>query len=217
MEGFPLSYIPKTAIRFPAPEFDATAYYNYEFKKIKLSDYKGKYVVLFFYPLDFSFVCPTEIIAFSDIAKTFREIDCEVLGCSIDSQFCHMEFCSKPRKKGGLGNMDIPLIADVDHQIAKDYGCLIDHGSDSGIAYRATYIIDREGILRHMSINDTPVGRNPDEILRLVQAFQFVDENGQVCPAKWKPGKKAVPPKVGDSKLQEYWEDVHAKGGEKDK
>ena len=111
--------------------------------------------------------------------------------------------------------MDIPLIADVDHQIAKDYGCLIDHGKDSGIAYRATFIIDREGILRHYSMNDTPVGRNPDEFLRLVQAFQYVDENGEVCPAKWKPGKKAIPPKVKDAKLQEYWEDVHDKGGEK--
>ena len=127
-----------------------------------------------------------------------------------------MEFCSKPRKKGGLGELDIPLIADTDHKISKDYGCLIDHGEDSGIAFRATYIIDKEGILRHMSINDTPVGRNPDEVLRLVQAFQYVDENGEVCPAKWKPGKKSIPPKVNDSKLKEYWEEEHAKGGEKD-
>jgi len=124
--------------------------------------------VLFFYPLDFTFVCPTEIVQFSDKAKDFRAEDCEVVGCSIDSQYTHMEYCKKDRKKGGLGNMDIPLLADVNKHIAISYGALI---PEDGIALRATYIIDDKGILRHMSINDLPVGRNVDEVLRLVKAF----------------------------------------------
>lgn len=124
--------------------------------------------MLFFYPLDFTFVCPTEIVQFSDKAKDFRAEDCEVVGCSIDSQYTHMEYCKKDRKKGGLGNMDIPLLADVNKHIAISYGALI---PEDGIALRATYIIDDKGILRHMSINDLPVGRNVDEVLRLVKAF----------------------------------------------
>ena len=217
LEGFPLTYIPKVAIRHPAPEIEATAYHEFEFKKFKLSDYKGKYVVLFFWPLDFTFVCPTEIIAFSDAAKSFRDNGCEVVGCSIDSQFTHMEYCMKPRKKGGLGEMDIPMIADLSKQIAKDYGCLIDHGKDNGVAFRATYIIDKNGIVRHISMNDLPVGRNVDEVLRLVQAFQYTDEHGEVCPSKWKPGKKTMVPDPKSEKLAEYWEETHAKGGEEDK
>jgi len=128
-------------------------------------------VVLFFYPLDFTFVCPTEIVSFSDKAAEFRAIGCEVIGCSIDSQFVHMEYCKKDRKKGGLGKMDIPLVADVTKKIAKTYGCLIDHGDDNGVAFRGTYIIDKNGIVRHISISDLPVGRNVDETLRLVKAF----------------------------------------------
>jgi len=159
-----------TAVRKPAPHFEAAAWFN-GFKTVKLSDYKGKYVVLFFYPLDFTFVCPTEIVQFSDKAAAFREIGCEVIGASIDSQFSHMEYCKKDRKKGGLGKMDIPLIADVTKKISKTYGCLIDQGGDNGVSFRATYIIDRAGIVRHISISDLPVGRNVDEVLRLVKAF----------------------------------------------
>lgn len=158
------------SIRKPAPDFIADVYYN-GMKKIRLSDYKGKYVVLFFYPLDFTFVCPTEIVQFSDRAQEFRGINCEIIGASIDSQFSHMEYTKKDRKKGGLGKMDIPLIADVTKKISKIYGCLIDHGDDEGVAYRATYIIDTKGILRHISISDLPVGRNVEEVLRLVKAF----------------------------------------------
>jgi alkyl hydroperoxide reductase subunit AhpC len=145
----------------------------------------GKYVVLFFYPLDFTFVCPTEIIQFSDRAKEFRDINCEIVGLSIDSQFTHMEYTKKDRKTGGLGKMDIPLVADVTKDIARRYGCLIDHGEDNGVAFRATYIIDGNGIVRHISISDLPVGRNVDETLRLVKAFQYTDEFGEVCPASW--------------------------------
>ena len=210
----PISYTPKAYVQHPAPEINATCYHNYDFKKFKLSDYKGKYVVLFFWPMDFTFVCPTEIIAFSDAAKDFREIGCEVVGCSVDSQFVHMEYCLKPRKKGGLGEMDIPMIADVSHKIAMNYGCYVDSGKDEGVTLRSTYIIDKEGIIRHISHNDLPVGRNTEEYMRLVQAFQFVDEHGEVCPAKWKPGKKTIVPTTKGDKNKEYWEDVHAKGGE---
>ena len=157
-------------VRKAAPEFSAVAYHD-GFKNIKLSDYKGKYVVLFFYPLDFTFVCPTEIIQFSDRAKEFREIGAEVIGVSIDSQFSHMEYTKKDRKIGGLGKMDIPLVADVTKSIARSYGCLIEGGEDAGVAFRATYIIDKNLKVRHISISDLPVGRNVDETLRLVKAF----------------------------------------------
>ena len=146
-------------IRKPAPNFSAVSWFKNDFKKISLTDYAGKYVVLFFYPLDFTFVCPTEIIAFNNKAKEFRELGCEVLACSVDSEFSHMEYTLKSRKDGGLGDMDIPLISDIHKNISKDYGCLCE---EDGVSYRATYIIDTKGIVKHSSINDLPVGRNPD-------------------------------------------------------
>jgi len=173
----------------PAPAFNAQALVNGEFKNVQLSDYKGKYVVLFFYPLDFTFVCPTEIIAFSEGVEQFKKIGCEVIACSTDSVFSHLAWTNTPRKEGGLGSMKIPILADTNHQISKAYGCLKE---DEGIAFRGLYIIDRNGTLRQITINDLPVGRSVDETLRLVQAFQFVDENGEVCPAGWKPGKDSM-------------------------
>ena len=205
-QGSPLSYVPRAAVKHLAPDFEATAYQDYEFKQVKLSDYRGKYVVLFFWPMDFSFVCPTEIIAFSDAAKIFREHDCEILGVSTDSKFTHMEFDMKPKKKGGLGEVELPLISDRSHEISKAYGCYIDHGDYEGSAFRATYIIDKEGILRHISINDTQIGRSPDEFIRLVQAFQYSDKMGEVCPAKWKPGELAYAAKLGDENHRKYLE-----------
>ena len=160
-----------------APDFECMAWYN-GFKKIWLSDYRGKYVVLFFYPLNFTFVCPTEICQFSDRAPDFRTIGCEIIGASIDNHFGHKEYTSKSRKNGGLGKMSIPLLADVSRTVSRKYGCLIEEGADNGIAFRATYIIDQKGIVRHISISDLPVGRNIDEILRLVQAFQYTDKYG---------------------------------------
>lgn len=188
-------------VRKSAPTFEAPAWYQGDFHTLKLSDYKGKYLVLFFYPLDFTFVCPTEIIAFSNKAKEFREIGCEVVACSVDSKFSHMEYCLKSRKDGGLGDMDIPLLSDINKTISKSYGCLIDEGEDEGISFRATYIIDPKGVVRHESVNDLPVGRNPDEFLRLVKAFQFVDQHGEVCPANWQPGHKTMIP---DPKKNNY-------------
>lgn len=156
-------------------------------------------------------MCPTEICQFSDKAKEFRENGCEVIGVSIDSQFSHMEYTKKDRKKGGLGKMDIPLVADVTKEIAKSYGCLIDHGDDNGVAFRATYIIDKNQVVRHISINDLPVGRNIDEVLRLVKGYQYTDEFGEVCPAQWTPGKPTMHADADSSKTQEYWAQEHGK------
>lgn len=190
-------------VRKPAPNFEGTSWYNGDFVTTKLSDYKGKYLVLFFYPIDFTFVCPTEIIAFSNKAKEFREIGAEVVAASIDSKFSHMEYSLKPRKEGGLGTLDIPLLSDITKKIALDYGCLVEEGEDAGVAFRATYIIDPKGIVRHISVNDLPVGRNPDEYLRLVKAFQYTDVHGEVCPANWQPGEKTMIP---DPKKDNYKE-----------
>lgn len=123
---------------------------------------------MFFWPLDFTFVCPTEICNFSDASPEFEKIGAQVVGCSVDSHFTHMEYTKKPRAEGGIGAMKIPMVSDITKSIAKSYGALIEEGPDAGIAFRATYIIDREGILRHMSISDLPVGRSVEETLRLV-------------------------------------------------
>ncbi|XP_058864122.1 peroxiredoxin-1-like isoform X1 [Acipenser ruthenus] len=181
----------------PAPHFEATAVVDGQFKDIKLSDYRGKYVVFFFYPLDFTFVCPTEITAFSDRVSDFKKINCEVIAASTDSQFSHLAWINTPRKQGGLGSMKIPLLADLSQSISRDYGVLKE---DEGIAYRGLFVIDDKGILRQITVNDLPVGRSVDETLRLVQAFQFSDQHGEVCPAGWKPGSDTIVPNVEKSK-----------------
>ncbi|XP_035216527.1 peroxiredoxin 1-like [Stegodyphus dumicola] len=181
----------------PAPNFEGTAVVNGAFKTLKLQDYKGKYVVLFFYPLDFTFVCPTEIIAFSDRADEFRKINCEVIACSTDSHFSHLAWINTPRKDGGLGKMNIPLLADKNAKISKDYGV---YKEDAGLSFRGLFIIDGEGKLRQITINDLPVGRSVDETLRLVQAFQYTDKHGEVCPAGWKPGDDTMKPDPEGSK-----------------
>uniref|UniRef100_A0A3P8PNX5 Peroxiredoxin-1 n=1 Tax=Astatotilapia calliptera TaxID=8154 RepID=A0A3P8PNX5_ASTCA len=182
----------------PAPDFTAKAVMpDGQFHDLKLSDYRGKYVVFFFYPLDFTFVCPTEIIAFSDAANEFRKIGCEVIAASVDSHFSHFAWVNTPRKQGGLGAMNIPLVSDTRRTISKDYGVLKE---DEGIAYRGLFIIDDKGTLRQITINDLPVGRSVEETLRLVQAFQFTDKHGEVCPAGWKPGNDTIKPDVQKSK-----------------
>jgi len=181
----------------PAPAFKGTAVVDGQFKQISLTDYAGKYLVLFFYPTDFTFVCPTEIIAFSDRSEEFRKNNCELIGCSTDSHFSHLAWTNTPRKQGGLGEMKIPLLSDRSHAIARDYGVLKE---DVGNAYRALFIIDDKGRLRQITINDFPVGRSVDETLRLVQAFQYTDKHGEVCPAGWKPGKDTMKPNPNDSK-----------------
>ena len=166
--------------------------------------------MLFFWPLDFTFVCPTEICQFSDKAAEFEALNTQLIGCSIDSHFVHMEYTKKERKFGGLGPMNLPMLADLTHKISRDYGVLIEDGEDAGIAFRGTFIIDGNGILRHITVSDLPVGRNVDETLRLVKAFQHTDTHGEVCPASWVPGKATMKP--GDeNQLKGFWSNEHAK------
>jgi len=185
----------KAQISQAAPSFEGFAVVNGEFKEIRLSDFKGKYLVLLFYPLDFTFVCPTEIIAFSDRINEFRDIDTEVVAISVDSQFTHLAWINTPRDQGGLGNIKIPLLSDLTHQIAKDYGVYL---QDVGHALRGLFIIDGRGILRQITMNDLPVGRSTDETLRLLQAFQYTDKHGEVCPAGWHPGSATIIPNPED-------------------
>ena len=174
----------------PAPIFSGVAFDNtVGFKGIDLKDYKGFYVVLFFYSMDFDPMCIGEILEFSRLYESFKGIDCKVIGCSSDSQHVHMEFASKSIEKGGLGEVKFPLLSDLTHEIAIAYGAYIDQGEYEGSTLRSTYIIDREGMIRHLSQNDLPVGRNVEEILRLVQGFQHADKHGDVCPSKWRKGR----------------------------
>lgn len=185
-------HISKAQISKPAPDWEGKAVVNGEFKDLKLSDFKGKYLVFFFYPLDFTFVCPTEIIAFSDRVEEFRKINTEVIAVSVDSQFTHLAWINTPRTEGGLGTkLKIPLLSDLTKQISKDYGVLLE---DLGHTLRGLFIIDDRGVLRQITMNDLPVGRSVDETLRLVQAFQYTDKKGEVCPAGWKPGADTIIP-----------------------
>nr|XP_058950972.1 peroxiredoxin-4-like isoform X1 [Pocillopora verrucosa] len=177
--------------------WEGTAVVNGEFKYLKMTDSRGKYLVFFFYPLDFTFVCPTEIIAFSDRIEEFRAINTEVVGCSVDSVFTHLAWINTPRKEGGLGRLKYPLLSDLNHQIAKDYGVLLEN---EGHTLRGLFIIDDKGTLRQITMNDLPVGRSVDETLRLVQAFQYTDKHGEVCPAGWKPGKETIIPDPTEKK-----------------
>lgn len=152
------------------------------------------------YPLDFTFVCPTEIVAFSDRVDEFKAIGAEVVGVSVDSQFSHLAWNNTPTNKGGLGGCKYPLVADLTKQISRDYGVLIE---DAGISFRGLFIISPTGILRQITVNDLPVGRSVDETLRLVKAFQFTDVHGEVCPANWTPGAKTMNP--DPVKSQEYF------------
>ncbi len=181
-----------------APDFTATAVVDQEFKEIKLSDYRGKYVVLFFYPLDFTFVCPTEITAFSDRYAEFKGLNTEVLGVSVDSQFSHLAWIQTERKDGGLGDLAYPLVADLKKTISSDYNVL---DPDAGVALRGLFIIDKEGVVQHATINNLAFGRSVDETLRVLQAIQYVQANpDEVCPANWQPGEKTMNPDPVKSK-----------------
>ncbi|MBF0369264.1 MAG: peroxiredoxin [Magnetococcales bacterium] len=173
----------------PAPDFKATAVMaDNDFQEISLSDYKGKYVVLFFYPLDFTFVCPSEIIAFGHRLDEFKKRGVEVIGVSVDSHFSHLAWKNTPVNNGGIGNVQYPLVADLTKQISRDYDVLT--GPD--IALRASFLIDKEGVVRHQVVNDLPLGRNIDEMLRMIDALQFTEEHGEVCPAGWEEGKPGM-------------------------
>ena len=181
-----------THVTQPAPDFTAVAVMpdNTFNEKFSLSDYRGKYVILFFYPLDFTFVCPSEIIAFDKAIDRFKEKNCEVIGVSIDSQFTHLAWKSSPVVAGGIGNINYPLVADLDKNISRQYGVLL----PEGIALRGTFLIDKEGIIRHMVLNDLPLGRSIEEAIRMVDALQFHEEHGDVCPANWKQGEEGMKP-----------------------
>ena len=190
-----------TLVSRPAPDFTAQAVMpDGSFKELKLSDYKGKYVILFFYPLDFTFVCPTEIIQFSDQVKDFDSRNTQVIGVSIDSQFSHLAWRNTDRKKGGLGQIDYPLVADLDKNISRAYDVL----ADGGIAFRGLFLIDKEGTVQHQLVNNLPLGRNIDEALRMVDSLQHFENNGEVCPANWSKGKDAMKPDPVGS--QDYFE-----------
>ena len=177
----------------PAPDFDKAAVMpdgsiNNNFK---LSDLKGKYVVLFFYPLDFTFVCPTEIIAHDHRIDEFKSRGVEVVAVSIDSQFTHAAWRETPVAKGGIGPVQFPMVADLNHSICEAYG--IEH-PDAGVALRASFLIDKDGIVQHQVVNNLPLGRNIDEMLRLIDALQFTEEHGEVCPAGWQKGDDGMKP-----------------------
>ena len=174
----------------PAPDFKATALVNGEFKDITLSQFKGKKVVLFFYPLDFTFVCPTEILAFSDAIKEFEARNTQVLGVSVDSHFSHWAWANTEIKNGGIKGVSFPLVSDLSKSIAADYNVLL----PGGIALRGLFLIDEEGNLRHITVNDLPLGRNVEEVLRVLDALDFHNQHGEVCPANWKKGDKAMKP-----------------------
>jgi alkyl hydroperoxide reductase subunit AhpC len=198
-------------IQKPAPAFVCDAVLpNEEFSTISLSDYTsaGKWLVLFYYPLDFTFVCPTEIIGYSEAASQFQAIGCEVLAASCDSKHSHLAWMKTPRSEGGLGKMQIPILADFDKTIATEYGCLLEGGGDNGVPCRALFIIDPTGTVRHITMNDPPVGRNVDETLRLVKGYQYTDEHGEVCPANWTPGDATM---VADPKKSKegYFSKMH--------
>ena len=180
-----------TLVTKEAPEFAAQAVMpDNSFAELKLSSYRGKYVVLFFYPLDFTFVCPSEIIAFDAALATFEKKSAQVIGVSVDSHFTHLAWKGTPRNQGGIGPIKYPLVADLTKQIARDYGVLL----DGGVALRGLFLIDKAGVVRHALINDLPLGRSVDEALRVLDALQFHEEHGDVCPANWHAGEEAMKP-----------------------
>jgi peroxiredoxin (alkyl hydroperoxide reductase subunit C) len=173
----------------PAPDFTATAVYgNNEIKEFKLSSLKGKHVVLFFYPLDFTFVCPSELIAFDHRLEEFKKRGVEVVGCSIDSQFTHLAWKNTSINNGGIGQVGYPLVADINHAICQAY----DVEAAGGVAFRGSFLIDKAGVVQHQVVNNLPLGRNIDEMLRMIDALQFTEEHGEVCPAGWQKGKKGM-------------------------
>lgn len=179
-------------VQKPAPTFKATAIMpdNSVNENFSLDSYRGKYVVLFFYPLDFTFVCPSEILAFDHRLEEFRKRGCEVVGVSIDSHFSHLAWKNTAVDNGGIGKVKFPIVADITKKISRDYDVLV----DDAVALRGTFLIDKQGIVRHQVINDLGLGRNIDDALRMVDALQFFEQHGEVCPANWKKGEAGMKP-----------------------
>lgn len=184
----------------PAPDFSEKAVIKSEVKEnFKLSDFKGKYVVLFFYPLDFTFVCPTELHAFQDKLSEFKAKNAEVIAISTDSWFSHVSWLSIPKEKGGIQGVEYPLVADFNKTISRDYDVLL----EGGMALRGLFLIDKEGIVQHQVINNLDLGRSVDESLRMLEALQFTEQYGEVCPANWKEGEKSM--KASEEGLKAYF------------
>ena len=179
----------ETLVGKKAPYFEGDAAVGGEFKKISLNDFKGKHLCLFFYPLDFTFVCPTELHAFSDKLEEFTKRNCELVACSIDSKFSHAAWLKTPRNQGGIEGVRYPIISDINKTIARSYGTLFE---DAGVAFRGLFLINKDGIVQHVTLNNLPLGRNVDEVLRVVDAMQHNEQHGEVCPANWKKGEKAM-------------------------
>lgn len=189
-----------TLVTREAPGFTAEAVMPDDtFAEISLSSFRGKYVILFFYPLDFTFVCPTEIVAFNDQLDAFKKINCEVLGVSTDSKYSHLAWRNTPKVAGGIGKIRYPLISDITKNIARSYGVL----HDDAVALRGLFLIDPKGVVRHALVNDLTLGRSIDEAMRIVKAQQLIDQYGEFCPANWQPGDKSI----NDSKesMEEYF------------
>ena len=186
-----------TLVTKEAPDFTAQAVMgDNTFEELTLSSLRGKYVVLFFYPLDFTFVCPSEIIAFDDELEEFRQRNAEVVGVSVDSHFTHLAWKNTPRDNGGIGDIKYPLVADLDKKIARDYGIL----SDDSVALRGLFLIDKEGVVRHELVNDLGLGRSVEEALRMLDALKYTEEKGEVCPANWHEGGSTIKPEIDGSK-----------------
>ena len=181
----------------PAPDFEATAVIDQDFETVKLSNYHGRYVVLFFYPLDFTFVCPTEITAFSDRASEFTSLNTQILGVSVDSQFSHLAWTQTARNEGGVGDVAYPLVSDLKKEICTAYNVL----TDEGVALRGLFIIDPEGVVQYATVNNLGFGRSVDETKRVLQAIQYIQSHpDEVCPAGWQPGEKTMVPDPVKSK-----------------
>jgi len=195
--------------RQKSPYWSAMSVKDEKFVKISSEDYKGKYTVLIFYPFDFTYVCPTELIAFSDAIKEFNDLNTQVVGISTDSHFTHLAWIKTPRSQGGVGKLNFPLVADISKKISKSYGVLVEDETDElfGASLRGLFIIDEKGIIRSFTVNDAHVGRSVDETLRIIRAFQYADKHGEVCPANWKPGSETIVP--DQEKKQEYFNNAY--------
>ncbi len=173
-----------------APEFKAVAVQENRFlDPFSLDQFLGSYVVFFFYPLDFTFVCPTELHAFQEKKEEFEKRKTQVIACSVDSHYSHAAWLNTPKKQGGIEGVEYPIISDITKSISKAYGVLDER---QGLAYRGLFILDKEGMIRHQLVHDLPIGRSVDEVLRVIDALEFHAEHGEVCPANWAFGKKAM-------------------------
>ncbi len=190
-------------VQKPAPDFKADALIGEDFKTVQLADFKGKWVCLFFYPLDFTFVCPTEIVAFDTAYKQFKEANCEIVGCSVDSKFSHLAWARTARKDGGIGKLQFPLLADMTKKIGASYGVLLE---EAGVTLRGLFLINPQGVVQYQLVHDLGIGRNTEEVLRVLKALQEVAKTGEVCPANWNTGKKTMKPDPNKSK--EYFQSV---------